>query len=109
VPHSPPSLPAEGDKVGPKSFNGLSSIPHVPLGSGLRTASGVRDNRALFRQTRHLDDHTSAWNQRHNNQATEWTVSRYSATHAHLPCKPRGDGIWEITTTTEAKLPMSVQ
>ena len=36
-------------------------------------------------------------------------VSRYSTTHAYLPCNPRGDGIREITTTTEAKTRMSVQ
>ena len=53
VPHSPPSLPAEG---GPESFNGPPVSPHVPLGSSLRATSYFRDNRALLRQTRHLDD-----------------------------------------------------
>jgi hypothetical protein len=72
VPHSPPSLPVGGDEGGLESFNDSPVSPHVPLGSGLRTASSVRDNRALFRQTRHLDDHTSAWNRRRNNQATQW-------------------------------------
>ena len=77
--HSPPALLVGGDGDGPESFNdtpeSFSDTPessHVPLGSGLRTASSKRDNRALFRQTRHLDDHTSAWNGCCNNQATQW-------------------------------------
>jgi hypothetical protein len=73
APHSPPSPPAQGEEGGLESFNDSPVVPHVPLSSGLRTASSVRDNRALFHQTYHLDDHTSAWNQHHNNQATEWT------------------------------------
>ena len=65
APYSPPSLHAEGNEGGPESFND-------PPASPLHTASSVRDNHALFRQTRHLDNHTSAWNRRRNNQATQW-------------------------------------
>jgi hypothetical protein len=72
-PHSPPSPLAEGDEGGLENFNDSPLVPHVPLSSGLRTASSVRDNRALFHQTYHLDNHTSAWNQRRDNQATQWT------------------------------------
>jgi hypothetical protein len=71
--HSPPSLPAEGDEGGLENFNDSPEVPHVPLSSGLCTASSVQDNHALFHQTYHLDDHTSAWNQHHNKQATQWT------------------------------------
>jgi hypothetical protein len=70
--HIPPPLPAEGDEGGLEGFNGSPVSPHVPLGSGLRTASSIRDNQALFRQTHHLDDHTPVWNRRRNNQATQW-------------------------------------
>ena len=73
VPHSPPSLPAESDEGGSETFNGSPVSPRVSPAPGLRTPSSVRDNRALFRQTHHLDDHTSAWNQRRNNQAAHWT------------------------------------
>ena len=72
VPHSPSSLPVEGDEGGLKS-HGSPVLPHVPLGSSLRTPSSVRDNRAHSRQTHRLDDHTPAWNRRRNNQATQWT------------------------------------
>ena len=65
VPCSPPLLPVEGDEGGLDGFNGSPVSP-------LRTASSVRDNRALLRQTRHLDDPTSAWSRRRNNQATQW-------------------------------------
>ena len=64
VPHSPPSLPAEYDEGGPEIFNGSPGGPHVSPASGLHTAFSVRDDRALFHRTRHLDNHTSAWNQR---------------------------------------------
>jgi hypothetical protein len=74
VPHSPPSLPTGGDEDGPNHFNYSPPSSHVPLGSGLPTPSRVRDNRALLRQTRHLDHHTSAWNERRNNQATQWKL-----------------------------------
>ena len=75
VPSSPPSLPAGGDEDGSEGFSDSPVSSHVPLGSNLRTASGYRDNRALLRQLRHLDDHTdhtSAWNKRRNNQAIQW-------------------------------------
>jgi len=39
-PDSPPSLPAEGDEGGPEGFNDSPVSHHVPLGPGLRTASG---------------------------------------------------------------------
>ena len=72
VPHNPPSLPAGSIQDGPKSSNNSPVSFHVPLGSGLRTVSGMQDNRALLHQTQHLDDHTSAWNRRRNNQAIQW-------------------------------------
>jgi len=72
VPHSPPSLPAEGDEGGLEGFNDSPMSSHIPLGPDLRTASSIRDNRALFHQTHHLDDHTPAWNQRRDDQATQW-------------------------------------
>ena len=72
VPHSPPSLPSGGDEDGPERFSESPVSSHIPLGSGLRMASSVRDNRALFRQTRHLDNHTSTWNERRNDQAIQW-------------------------------------
>lgn len=72
APHSPCSLPEEGDNGGLEIFNGSPVSPHVPFGSDLCAAPIARDNRALFRQTRHLDDHTPAWNQRRNKQATQW-------------------------------------
>ena len=71
-PQSPPSLPTEGGDYDTGSFHGSPLSPHVPLGSGLRGAASIRDNRALFRQTQHLDDHTSAWNKRRNNQSAQW-------------------------------------
>ena len=70
--HSPPSLPVGGDEDGPESFNDYPVSSHVPLGSGLRPASCVPENRVPFRQTQHLSDHTSAWNGRRNNQAIQW-------------------------------------
>jgi hypothetical protein len=73
APHSPPSLPAEGEEGGLESFNDSPVVPHLPLSPGLHTTSSVQDNRALFHQTYHLNNHTSAWNQRCDNQATEWT------------------------------------
>ena len=73
APHSPPLLPAAGDKGGPETFNGSPVGLHVLSEPGLCTASSVRDNRALLRQTHHLDDNTSAWNQCRNNQAIHWT------------------------------------
>ena len=107
VPHSPPSLPAEGDEGGLENFNDSPVFPHVPLGSSLRTASGFRDNRALLRQTRHLDDHfddhSSAWNQRRINQATQWTsvaiprlmpiylANRTATESGRLPPPPKPD------------------
>jgi hypothetical protein len=72
VPHSPPPLPAAGDKGGLESFNGSPVSPHVPLGPGLHMVSSIRDTRALFCQTHHLNDHTPEWNQWRNNQATQW-------------------------------------
>jgi len=48
VPHSPPLLPAEGDEGAPESLNDTPASSHVLLGSGLRTASSVRDNHASF-------------------------------------------------------------
>jgi hypothetical protein len=72
VPHSPPLLPAEGDEGGLENFNGSPVVPHVLLSSGLHTVSSVQDNCALFHSTHHLDDHTSAWNQCCNKQATQW-------------------------------------
>ena len=70
--HSPPSLPAGGNEDGPESSNNYPVSSHVPLRSGLRTASSVRDDRALSRQTQHLNGHTPAWNERRNNQAIQW-------------------------------------
>ena len=72
VPHSPPSLPVGGEEYGPETFNGSPVSSHVPLGSGLPTASSGRDNRALFRETQHPVDHKSAWTKRRHNQATQW-------------------------------------
>jgi hypothetical protein len=72
VSHSPPSLPAGGEEYGPECFNGSPVSSHVPLGSGLLTASSGRDNRALFRQTQHPDDHKSAWTKRRHSQAAQW-------------------------------------
>jgi len=72
APHSPPSLPEGGIEYEPDSFNISPVSSHVPLGSGLHRASSARDNRALFRQTQHLDDNTSAWTKRRHNQATQW-------------------------------------
>jgi len=72
VPHSPPSLPEGGDEYGLESFNDSPVSSHVPLGSGLRMASNVRDNRARFHQTKHPGDHTSAWTKRRHSQATQW-------------------------------------
>ena len=72
VPHSPPSLPAGGDEYGPEFFNDSSVSSHIPIGSGLRTTSRPQDNRILFRQTRRLDNHTSAWKRRRDNQAVQW-------------------------------------
>src|SRR5258706_334776 len=89
VPYSPPSLPEGGYEDEPWSFNDSPVSSHVILGSDLRAASGVRDNRALFHQTKHLDDHTSAWTGRRNNQATQWKsvtipqlMPTYLANHA---------------------------
>ena len=102
VPHSPPSLPEGGDEGEPENFNDSPVSSHIPLGCGLPPASGVRDNHAFFRQTWHLDDHTSTWNGRRNNQATQWKsvaiprlLPTYLANHAAtesgrlLPPKPR--------------------
>ena len=72
--HSPPSLPVGGDKDGSESFNDSLVSSHIPLGSGLCTMSSVRDNRAFFRQTWHLNDHNSAWHRRWNSQATQWKL-----------------------------------
>jgi hypothetical protein len=72
VPHSPLSLPTGGDEYDPESFNGSPVFSHVPLGSGLRTASSGRDNRARFRQTKPPDDHKSAWTKRRHSQAAQW-------------------------------------
>ena len=81
MPHSPPSLPVGGDESEPEGFNDSTVSSDVPLGSGLPTASQYRNNRALFCQikhiddeTKHVDDHTSAWNKRRNNQATQWNT-----------------------------------
>ena len=71
VPHSPPSLP-EVDYSGLEDLNNSPASPRVPSGSDLCMAPSVRNNSALLRQTKHLDDHTPAWNQRRNNQATQW-------------------------------------
>ena len=76
VPHSPPPLPVGGDEGESEGFNDCPVSPNVPLGSGLPTVSWCRDTRAPLRQTKHLDEHTSAWNKRRNSQATQWnTVS----------------------------------
>ena len=72
VPHSPPELPEGGYEDEQVCFNNSPVPSNVPLGSGPQAASSVQDNRALFRKTKHLDDHTSAWNKRHNSQATQW-------------------------------------
>lgn len=92
VPQSQPSPPTGGE-YDPGSFHGSPVSPHVPLGSGLREASSIRDNRALFRQTQQLDDRTSAWNKRRNNQSTQWrsvTIPRlmpiYLANRAATEC-----------------------
>ena len=71
--HIPPAVPAECDEGGLEIFNASPVRPHVLLVPGLHTPSSVRDNCALFRQTRHLDGHTTAWNQRRNDQAANWT------------------------------------
>jgi hypothetical protein len=103
VPHSPPLPPAEGDEGGLENFNGSPVVPHVPLSSGLHTASSVQDNRALFHRTHHLDDHTSAWNQHRNKQATQWTsvaipqlmpiylANRMATESGKLPPPPKPD------------------
>jgi len=70
--HSPPLLPAEGDKGGLEGFNDSPMSSHILLGPDLSTASSIQDNRALFHQTHHLNDHTPAWNQCRDNQATQW-------------------------------------
>jgi len=70
--YSPPSLPEGGYKDKPGSFNVSPVSSHVILGSDLCMASSVQDNCALFHQTKHLDDHTSAWTGCCNNQATQW-------------------------------------
>lgn len=70
VTNSPPPLLAGVDDGGLEGFNNSPVSPHVPLGLG--SASGIRDNRALFRHAQHLDNHTPAWNRRRNNQATQW-------------------------------------
>jgi hypothetical protein len=69
VPPSPPAGGYEGEQV---SFNDSPVSSDVPLGSGLRAASGVRDNRALLRQTKRTDGHTSSWNERRSSQAAQW-------------------------------------
>src|SRR5258706_9582036 len=70
--YSPPSLPEGGYEDEPGSFNDSPVSSHVIVGSDLHVVSGVQDNHALFHQTKHLDDHTSAWTGCHNNQATQW-------------------------------------
>ena len=72
VPHSPPALPEGGYEDDQVCFNDSPGPSDVPLGSGPQAASGVRDNHALFHQTKHLNDHTSAWNKHCNSQATQW-------------------------------------
>ena len=72
VPHSPPLLPAGGDEYGLEISNDSPVSSDIPIGSGLPPTSGLRNNRALFRQTRHLDSHTSAWKGRRDNQAIQW-------------------------------------
>jgi hypothetical protein len=67
VPHSPPSLPAGGEEYGLEGFNHSPVSSHVPLGSGC-----VRDNRARFRQTKRVGDHTTSWTKRRHSQATQW-------------------------------------
>ena len=71
APHSPPSLPVGGDEYEQEIFNDFPVSPHIPIGSGSRM-SRLRDNRALLRQTRHLDSHASAWKGRRDNQAIQW-------------------------------------
>jgi len=71
--HIPPSVPAECDEGGPDIFNASPVRPHVSLVPGLHMPSRVRDNRALLRQTRHLDSNTTPWNQRRGDQAANWT------------------------------------
>ena len=72
APDSAPSLPAGGYEDEQVGFNDSPVLSDVPMGSGLRGESCVRDNRALLRQTKHLDEHTSAWNERRKCQATQW-------------------------------------
>ena len=72
VPHSPPSLPAGGDEYGLEISNDSPVPSDIPIGSGLPPTSHLRNNRALFRQTWHLDSHTSAWKGRWDNQAIQW-------------------------------------
>ena len=72
VPHSPPLLPEGGDEYDHDIFNGSPVPSHIPIGSGLRTTSRRPENRSLLRQTRHLDNHTSAWKRRRDKQAMEW-------------------------------------
>ena len=67
-----PLLPSEGGDYDTGSFHGSPLSPHVPLGSGLHGAASIQDNCALFHQTQHLDDNTSAWNKCHNNQSAQW-------------------------------------
>ena len=71
VPRSPPAGDYENEQV---SFDDSLVSSDVPLESGLQAASGGRNNRALLRQTKHLDDETSAWNERRNSQATQWKL-----------------------------------
>ena len=72
VPHRPPSLPEEGDEYEQEIFNNSPVSSHIPIGSGLRTTSCRQENRALLHQTQHLDNHTSAWKGRRDNQAMQW-------------------------------------
>src|SRR5882757_1400021 len=69
VPLSPPAGGYEDEQV---SFNDSPVFSDVPLASGLRAVSGVQDNHALLHQTKHLDHHTSSWNDRRNSQARQW-------------------------------------
>jgi hypothetical protein len=71
--HSPPSPPTEGEEGRLENFNDSPVVPHLLLLPGLCNMSSVQDNCALFHQTYHLDNHTSAWNQHCDNQATQWT------------------------------------
>ena len=68
VPHSPQSLSAGGEEYEQVVFNDSPISSDIPIA----TNSRLRESRALLRQTRHRENHTSAWKRRRDKQAMEW-------------------------------------